>query len=134
MGTHVNSTQVGGDHYRLMPFQHWDYVVCNGLGYLEGNATKYVCRWRYKNGVQDLEKAEHYIKKLLTSVREGIPITPPGSHGTPVPPRILVDSMDLGQREAEILELLSSWKTEMGIEEALHVVTLLKEEAFDGSS
>jgi hypothetical protein len=37
------------------------------MGYLEGNATKYVSRWRKKGGVADLEKALHYIDKLLES-------------------------------------------------------------------
>lgn len=62
----VNKYQVGGEHYsRGGAIQHWDLVELNGLGYLEGCATKYVTRWRNKNGVQDLEKAVHYITKLI---------------------------------------------------------------------
>lgn len=30
-----------------------------------GNAIKYVCRWKDKNGVQDLEKAMWYIQHLI---------------------------------------------------------------------
>lgn len=30
-----------------------------------GNALKYICRWKKKNGKEDLEKADWYIKKLI---------------------------------------------------------------------
>ncbi len=60
----VNDTQVGGDHYRC-EYQHWDFIEGNGIGYLEGCATKYVTRWRDKGGVGDLEKAVHYVEKLM---------------------------------------------------------------------
>jgi hypothetical protein len=35
------------------------------LGYLEGCTTKHVARWRKKLGVQDLQKAMHYLDKLI---------------------------------------------------------------------
>lgn len=64
--TTANARQVGGDHYKTASnIQHWDLVEDHGLGYLEGCATKYLSRWRKKNGVQDLEKALHYTDKLL---------------------------------------------------------------------
>lgn len=65
MDTPVNSVQVGGDHYKKNPIQPWDYIVSNDLGYLEGNIVKYVSRWKDKGGRQDLEKARHYLDKLL---------------------------------------------------------------------
>ena len=33
--------------------------------YLQGNIMKYLWRYRYKNGVQDLEKARWYLNKLI---------------------------------------------------------------------
>lgn len=66
----ANDIQVGGDHYRGRPIQHWDVIDRNGIGYLEGVATKYLCRYKDKNGVQDLRKAEHYIMKLMEEVQE----------------------------------------------------------------
>ncbi len=59
-----NSRQIGGDHY-AKEWQHWDFVEDWGLGYLECVATKYLCRWRQKDGLKDLEKALHYIDKLI---------------------------------------------------------------------
>jgi hypothetical protein len=36
-----------------------------GLDYHQGNVLKYVSRYRYKNGVEDLRKAKWYIDRLL---------------------------------------------------------------------
>jgi hypothetical protein len=63
-GTSANDRQVGGSHY-AGKVQHWDLIELHGVGYLEGCATKYIQRWRLKNGVQDLNKAAHYVDKLL---------------------------------------------------------------------
>jgi len=40
------------------------------IGYLRGNGLKYRWRFRYKNGMEDLRKAEWYDKKLLTFIIE----------------------------------------------------------------
>jgi len=56
--------QEGGDHYQT-EYQHWDWVTDIGMGYLPGNATKYVARWRKKNGLADLKKAMTYIDKMI---------------------------------------------------------------------
>lgn len=34
-------------------------------GFLEGNVIKYISRWRDKNGVEDLKKAQDYLSKLI---------------------------------------------------------------------
>ena len=34
---------------------------------LTGNALKYILRWKHKNGVEDLKKAEWYLKRLIES-------------------------------------------------------------------
>ena len=33
--------------------------------YLQGNIVKYLWRFRYKNGVEDLKKAQWYLNKLI---------------------------------------------------------------------
>lgn len=47
------------------PIQPWDYIAANGIGFFEGNAIKYLTRWRDKGGIEDLRKAQHYIEKLI---------------------------------------------------------------------
>ncbi len=59
--------QVGGDHYQNdAGYGHWDWVPDIELGYLEGNATKYVDRYKKKGiPLQDLKKAKTYVEKTI---------------------------------------------------------------------
>lgn len=61
----ANSVQHGGDHYKKKTIEPWDYIVANEIGFLEGNAIKYLTRWKEKGGIEDLKKAKHYIDKLI---------------------------------------------------------------------
>jgi hypothetical protein len=61
----ANNKQIAGTHYKDKSVQPWDYIAANNLGYFEGNIVKYVSRWKDKGGVQDLEKARHYLDKLI---------------------------------------------------------------------
>ena len=36
--------------------------------YLQGNILKYIWRYRYKNGTEDLKKAQWYLNKLIQEV------------------------------------------------------------------
>jgi hypothetical protein len=61
----ANDMQVGGVHYKQFEYETWDVIRDWGLGYFDGNAVKYLSRWRHKGGVDDLRKAKHYIEKLI---------------------------------------------------------------------
>lgn len=62
----ANSRQVGGGHYKTEHgLEHWDVVAMFGLDYFQGQITKYVMRHRKKNGIQDLEKARHFLDKYI---------------------------------------------------------------------
>tara|TARA_B110000483_G_scaffold171636_1_gene203101 strand:- start:3315 stop:3701 length:387 start_codon:yes stop_codon:yes gene_type:complete len=39
-------------------------------GYLEGNVKKYLHRYRHKNGLEDLKKAQWYLTYLITEMEE----------------------------------------------------------------
>ena len=56
--------QVGGSHYKGMAIQPVEYAHRNNLGPCEFAVVKYVSRWREKGGVQDLDKAIHFINLL----------------------------------------------------------------------
>jgi hypothetical protein len=60
----ANEKQIGGAHYKAS-IQCWDYIAANQIGYFEGNVIKYVSRWKDKNGLEDLKKAQHYLEKLI---------------------------------------------------------------------
>ncbi len=62
----ANEKQIGGDHYDKSGEQHWDRQYrLNGRGYFVGCATGYIERYPFKNGKQDLEKAIHFLQKLI---------------------------------------------------------------------
>lgn len=56
--------QVGGEHYKQYAIQPAKFALANGLDYAQSNAIKYIVRHKDKNGVQDLDKAIHYIELL----------------------------------------------------------------------
>jgi hypothetical protein len=57
--------QVGGNHYKEMAIQPIEFIMKNNIGFMEGNAIKYISRWRSKGGVEDLKKARHYLDMLI---------------------------------------------------------------------
>jgi hypothetical protein len=57
--------QEGGNHYKEMKIQPVEYIMANGLGFVEGNVVKYVSRWQKKGGVEDLKKARHFLDLLI---------------------------------------------------------------------
>ena len=59
------NTQVGGNHYKDLKIQPIEFIYANNIPFCEANAIKYLCRWRNKNGKQDLLKARHYIDLLI---------------------------------------------------------------------
>jgi len=59
----ANDKQVGGDHYQRGKVQHWDWA--QHKDYLVGASTKYLDRHEEKGGIKSVEKAVHYIQKLV---------------------------------------------------------------------
>lgn len=57
--------QVGGQHYKDKAMQPWDIIDAWGLDFYEGNVLKYLLRAKFKNGVEDLKKARHYLDKKI---------------------------------------------------------------------
>ena len=56
--------QVGGKHYRGMKIQPAEFINENKLLFAEGNAIKYICRHSHKGGIQDIDKAIHYLEMV----------------------------------------------------------------------
>ena len=63
--------QVGGSHYKDMKITPREYAIANGLGIDEFNVIKYVSRHNSKNGVEDINKAIHYLELLKADRYEG---------------------------------------------------------------
>ena len=67
--------QIGGSHYKKMKIQPSKFVIENELLFPEGNVIKYICRHRFKNGKEDLEKAVHFIEMIIERDYPTIPMT-----------------------------------------------------------
>lgn len=67
----ANDKQVGGSHYKTN-IEPWDAILDWGLGYLDGSAVKYLSRWHKKGGIQDIEKAIHFLQKLIEVENVGL--------------------------------------------------------------
>ena len=57
-------------HYNTGEIEVIDYIkdklgYDEFTGYLTGNLLKYILRYKYKNGIEDLKKAEWYLKYLI---------------------------------------------------------------------
>jgi hypothetical protein len=63
--------QVGGDHYQKA-IQPWDIIREWKLDYWRGNVIKYVLRCNEKNGIQDLQKAIHYLEYAIENYEQDI--------------------------------------------------------------
>ena len=64
--------QVSGDHYKKLKIQPIEFIHANGIPFAEGSAIKYLCRWRDKGGLADLEKAKHFIELLIELETKGV--------------------------------------------------------------
>ena len=56
--------QIGGSHYQNFVIQPAEFINKNRLQFAEGNAIKYICRQSQKGGIQDIEKAIHYLEMV----------------------------------------------------------------------
>ena len=69
-GVSANDIQHGGTHYKDMTIQPWAVMEAvltheEFVGFLKGNIIKYIMRYKDKNGIEDLYKAQWYIKELI---------------------------------------------------------------------
>lgn len=63
-------------HYFRYKIEPVTFIMQNDIPYAEGNAIKYLCRWRYKHEskekqIEDLKKAKQYIDLLIEKETQG---------------------------------------------------------------
>ena len=56
--------QIAGGHYISFKIQPSKFINDNKLLFAEGNAIKYICRHSQKGGVEDIDKAIHYLEMI----------------------------------------------------------------------
>lgn len=52
-------------HYARFAIQPIDFIEANGLDFLQASVLKYLVRFPYKNGVEDLHKARDMLNRLI---------------------------------------------------------------------
>lgn len=119
-----NEVQVGGDHYKGVAFQPWDWARSHsgdvGLGYYEVSAISYIARFRKKGGIQDLEKVLHYVDKMLYCFKLG-------QYGNKSSPSLLrireFNKQNVCDRfQSEAITLLCLWRNEAELLEVKKIV------------
>ena len=68
--TFPQDKQIGGSHYKNMVIQPFEFISKNELTFFQGNVIKYVCRYKQKNGIQDLEKVIHYCQLEILKLKD----------------------------------------------------------------
>lgn len=53
------------EHYVKGEIQPIDFIEANNLDFFEGCVVKYVARYKHKNGLEDLKKAQVYLQRLI---------------------------------------------------------------------
>lgn len=134
VGATANAVQVGGTHYAGGKFQHWDWTARHlDNRYMEGSISAYVLRHRDKGGVADLDKAAHYIRKLMELYVNG-EIEPIGKDVVPNSGSYAEDTQHLFAahnatlRVRNFIYLLACWKSYNDLEELRARLELIREE------
>lgn len=66
----INNPVDHPNHYTQGKIEVIDFIVDQKFDYIEGNIIKYISRYKYKNGLEDLKKAKFYLERLI-KIKEG---------------------------------------------------------------
>lgn len=116
--------QEGGNHYQT-EYQHWDWVLDIGLGYLDGGATKYVSRWRKKNGLQDLLKSKTYMAKMLATFDVLYAMALEPVHNVDELTSRFILANKLSSIEGAFCVIMSKWTSKEDLKRAMFLLDLL---------
>ncbi len=61
---------ISPQHYQQGNIQVLDFINDQKFTYLEGNIVEYISRYKTKNGLEDLEKAQYYLNELIKLVAD----------------------------------------------------------------
>lgn len=121
----ISSKQVGGTHYQS-PYIHWDWVLAIGMGYLAGNATKYLARFPKKGNPRlDLEKALSYVAKIRENARHCRSLdrmTRPGQDVVVMETTRFLRENGITGAAATAISRLATWTTDYDLEFTASVI------------
>jgi hypothetical protein len=56
---------INPSHYKQGKIEVIEFILDQKMSYLEGNVIKYISRYKFKNGLEDLDKAKWYLGRLI---------------------------------------------------------------------
>jgi len=56
---------INPQHYRQGEIEVIDFILDQKMDYLTASVQKYLARWRFKEGIEDLRKARWFLDKLI---------------------------------------------------------------------
>ncbi len=60
-----NQDNINPTHYKQGEIEVIDFILDQNMDYLTANVQKYISRWRFKDGIDDLRKARWFLDKLI---------------------------------------------------------------------
>ena len=57
--------KINPSHYTQGKIEVIDFILDQKMDYMTATITKYISRWRFKDGVCDLKKAQWFLNKLI---------------------------------------------------------------------
>ena len=54
-------------HYNTGKIEVIEFIEDQNLNFCLGNAIKYICRYKHKNGLEDLKKALWYLEREIAT-------------------------------------------------------------------
>lgn len=129
--------QVGGSHYKNMAIQPVEYCHKNRMGGIESSIIRYICRWREKNGLEDLAKIPHYIDLLMVLEPEStgwvmarknamergvLPVVE-----QTIPWGVFTVRNNLGEVESDVVRLISTWRDTEKFGKLLEIKQIVQE-------
>ena len=102
-------------HYTYGKIEVIDIIDALQLGYYEGQVVKYVARYKHKNGVQDLEKAEWYLNRFIDITERRI------QRNNSLEVVDIINALKLRSYEEQIMQYLVKYKHSVDINDLKEV-------------
>ena len=64
----MSKKQIGGTHYKKYAIEPWKFIRENNLNPFQANIIRYGVRYEDKNGIEDLKKAEWYLRAMIREI------------------------------------------------------------------
>lgn len=123
MKTKTKECQVGGEHYERFKIEPIRVFIAFNFNWFQGEILKYVSRFPYKNGEEDLNKAVH-IAQMAKELKVGV--------GNTNKPKKVISFIGRINRKKYLLDLVEDFRKQFEYEEYISIILVgLVEENYE---